>query len=50
MLFIWFLAGLVVGLTAGIAGTYVYLDNKFQKAVKEVLGGIQDELAQFADE
>lgn len=50
MLFIWFLVGLAVGLAAGIAGTYMYLDNKFEKAVKEVLGGIQDELARFADE
>lgn len=50
MLFIWFLAGLAAGLIAGVAGTYVYLDNKFQKAVKEMLDGIRDELARFADE
>lgn len=50
MLFIWFLVGLAVGLTAGIAGTYMYLDNKFEKTVKEVLGGIQEQLARFADE
>ena len=50
MLIAWFLVGLAVGLAAGIAGTYMYLDNKFEKAVKEVLGGIQDELARFADE
>lgn len=50
MLFIWFLVGLVVGLTAGIAGTYMYLDNKFEKAVKEMLDDIKDELARFADE
>lgn len=50
MLFIWFLVGLAVGLVAGIAGTYMYLDNKFEKAVKEMLDGIKDELARFADE
>lgn len=50
MLFIWFLAGLVVGSAAGIVGTYMYLDNKFEKAVKEMLDGIKDELARFADE
>lgn len=50
MLFAWFLAGLAAGLIAGVAGTYVYLDQKFQKAVKGVLDGIQDELARFADE
>ena len=49
MLFAWFLVGLAAGLVVGVAGTYVYLDNKFQKAVKEVLDGIQDELARFAD-
>lgn len=50
MLFAWFLFGLAAGLVVGVAGTYMYLDNKFQKAVKEVLDGIQDELARFADE
>lgn len=50
MLFIWFLVVLAVGLVAGIAGTYMYLDNKFEKAVKEMLDGIKDELARFADE
>lgn len=50
MLFIWFLAGLVVGLTAGIAGTYMYLDNKFEKTVKDVLNDVAEQLAQFADE
>ena len=50
MLFAWFLVGLAAGLVVGVAGTYMYLDKKFQKAVKEVLGGIQDELARFADE
>lgn len=50
MLIAWFLVGLAAGLIAGAACTYVYLDNKFQKAVKEVLDGIRDELARFADE
>lgn len=50
MLFAWFLVGLAAGLVVGVAGTYVYLDNKFQKAVKEMLDGIRDELARFADE
>lgn len=50
MLFIWFLVGLVVGLTAGIAGTYMYLDNKFEKAVKEMLNDVAEQLARFADE
>lgn len=46
MLFIWFL----VGLAAGIAGTYMYLDNKFEKTVKDVLNDVAEQLAQFADE
>lgn len=50
MLIAWFLVGLAAGLVAGVVGTYVYLDNKFQKAVKEMLDGIKDELARFADE
>lgn len=50
MLFIWFLAVFAVGLTAGIAGTYMYLDNKFEKTVKDVLNDVAEQLAQFADE
>ena len=50
MLFIWFLAGLAVGLAAGITGTYMYLDNKFEKTVKDVLNDVAEQLAQFADE
>lgn len=50
MLFAWFLVGLAAGLIAGVACTYVYLDKKFQKSVEEVLDGIKDELARFADE
>lgn len=50
MLFIWFLVGLAVGLAAGIAGTYMYLDNKFEKTVKDVLKDVTEQLARFADE
>lgn len=50
MLFIWVLVGLAVGLAAGIAGTYMYLDNKFEKTVKDVLNDVAEQLAQFADE
>lgn len=50
MLFAWFLVGLAAGLVVGVAGTYMYLDNKFQKAVKEVLNEFSERLAQFADE
>lgn len=50
MLFIWFLAGLAVGLAAGIAGMYMYLDNKFEKTVKDVLNDVAEQLARFADE
>lgn len=50
MLIIWFLVGLAVGLAAGIAGTYMYLDNKFEKTVEDVLNDVTEQLAQFADE
>ena len=50
MFFMWMLFSACIGIVIGVAGTYVYLDNKFQKAVKEVLDGIQDELARFANE
>lgn len=50
MLFIWFLVGFAVGLAAGIAGTYMYLDNKFEKTVKDVLIDVAEQLARFADE
>lgn len=50
MLFIWFLVGLAAGLIAGVAGTYVYLDNKFENTVKDVLNDVAEQLAQFADE
>lgn len=46
MLIIWFLVGLAVG----IAGTYKYLDNKFERTVKDVLDDVAEQLAQFADE
>ena len=50
MLIAWFLVGLAAGLVAGIAGTYRYLDNKFEKTVKDVLNDVAEQLAQFADE
>ena len=50
MFFMWMLFSACIGVVIGVTGAYVYLDNKFQKAVKEVLDGIQDELARFADE
>nr|DAK83300.1 MAG TPA: Bacterial virulence factor hemolysin [Caudoviricetes sp.] len=50
MLFVWMLLSVCVGLTAGIAGTYMYLDNKFEKTVKDVLNDAAEQLAQFADE
>lgn len=50
MFLVWFLLGIFVGAVVGVSCTYAYLDCKFQKAVKGVLGGIQDELARFADE
>lgn len=50
MLIAWFLVGLAAGLIAGIAGTYTYLDNKFEKTVKDVLNDVAEQLAQFADE
>lgn len=50
MLFIWLLVGLAVGLAAGIVGTYMYLDNKFEKTVKDVLNDVAEQLARFADE
>lgn len=50
MLIAWFLVGLTAGLVAGAACTYTYLDNKFQKAVKEVLNEFSERLARFADE
>ena len=45
-----FAIGLIVGLIVGVAVTYVYLDNKFQKSVEEVLNEFDEQLAQFADE
>lgn len=45
-----FSIGLIVGLIAGAVGTYVYLDNKFQKAVEGVLNDFTERLSQFADE
>ena len=45
-----FAIGLIVGLIAGVAAMYVYLDHKFQKSVKEVLNEFDEQLAQFADE
>lgn len=45
-----FAIGLIVGLIAGVMVTYVYLDNKFQKSVEEVLNEFDERLAQFADE
>lgn len=50
MLIAWFLVGLAAGLIAGAACTYVYLDNKFQKSVEEVLNEFSERLARFADE
>nr|DAO32219.1 MAG TPA: YtxH-like protein [Caudoviricetes sp.]DAQ81354.1 MAG TPA: YtxH-like protein [Caudoviricetes sp.]DAX28468.1 MAG TPA: YtxH-like protein [Caudoviricetes sp.] len=50
MLFAWFLVGLAAGLVVGVAGTYMYLDKKFQKSVEEVLNEFSERLAQFADE
>ena len=50
MLFVWFLVGLAAGLVAGVAGTYAYLDNKFEKTVKGVLNEFAKQLSQFADE
>lgn len=50
MLIAWFLVGLAAGLIAGVVGTYVYLDNKFQKSVEEVLNEFSERIAQFADE
>ena len=50
MLFAWFLVGLAAGLIAGVVGTYVYLDNKFEKTVKDVLNDVAEQLARFADE
>lgn len=50
MLIAWFLVGLATGLVVGVAGTYMYLDKKFQKSVEEVLNEFSEQLAQFADE
>ena len=50
MLFAWFLVGLAAGLVVGVAGTYMYLDKKFQKSVEEVLNEFSEQLAQFTDE
>lgn len=50
MLFAWFLVGLATGLVAGVAGTYVYLDKKFQKSVEGVINEFTVRLSQFADE
>lgn len=45
-----FAIGLIVGLIAGAASTYVYLDRKFQKAIEGVLNDFAERLAQLADE
>ena len=45
-----FAIGITVGLIVGTIGTYVYLDNKFQKAVEGVLDDFAERLAQLADE
>lgn len=45
-----FAIGLIIGLVAGVAATYVYLDRKFQKSVEEVLNEFDERLAQLADE
>ena len=42
--------GLIVGLIVGVVVTYVYLDNKFQKSVEEVLNEFDERLTQLADE
>ena len=50
MLFVWMLLSVCVGAMLGAAGTYMYLDNKFEKTVKDVLNDVAEQLAQFADE
>ena len=45
-----FAIGLIVGLIVGVAVTYVYLDNKFQKSVEGVLNEFDERLSQLADE
>ncbi len=50
MFFMWMLFSACIGIVIGVTSTYVYLDKKFEKSVKEVLDGISDQLAQFADE
>lgn len=50
MFFMWMLFSACIGIVIGVTGTYVYLDKKFEKAVKEVLDGIREQLARFVDE
>nr|DAX43890.1 MAG TPA: YtxH-like protein [Caudoviricetes sp.] len=50
MLFVWMLLSVCVGAMLGAVGTYMYLDNKFEKTVKGVLNDVAEQLAQFADE
>lgn len=50
MFFMWMLFSTCIGIVIGVTGTYVYLDNKFQKSVEEVLIEFSKRLAQFADE
>lgn len=45
-----FAIGLIVGLIAGVAATYVYLDNKFQKSIEGVLNELDERLSELADE
>lgn len=50
MLFVWMLLSVCVGAMLGVMGTYMYLDNKFENTVKDVLNDVAEQLSQFADE
>lgn len=50
MLLMWMLLSVCVGAMLGVVGTYMYLDNKFENTVKDVLNDVAEQLAQFADE
>ena len=49
MLFVWMLLSVCVGAMLGVVGTYMYLDNKFENTVKDVLNDVAEQLTQFAD-
>lgn len=45
-----FLTGVLVGVIVGIAGTYTYLDHKFQKTIEGVIHEFNERISDAFDE